>query len=323
MAEQLATRYGVPEFYSDFDAMLSAEKPDVVHICTPPQSHFPLAIQALNSGCHVMVEKPLAIDSSEAAQLVAHAEQHNRKLTVGYTYYLDPVVRALRSLVSEGVLGEAVHLESFLGYNLQGPFGNPVLADSEHWVRKLPGGLLQNVLDHILSKVTEFVPDDAPSVLARSWQRSRGLSHIDCELLDELRIMVNGRRTSAYATFSAHTRPIRHALVFHGTKNTARLDFLSGTITLDSSSALPGVLSRLANPFGQSWQHFTQGGKNLWRFVRSDYQFFAGFQRLIAEFYDCILQDTPVPIPYREILRVSAMTDEVIRQLHGVEVLDR
>ena len=323
MAEQLAVRYGIAKPYSDFDAMLSAERPDVVHITTPPNSHLSLAIQALDAGCHVMVEKPLALDAAQAGQLLAHATKCERKLTVGYTYYFDPIVQKLRSFVQEGVMGEAVHLESFFGYNLKGPFGTPIFADSEHWVHKLPGGLLQNVLDHLLNKIIEFVPDENPSVSVRSWQGSRDLPHIDYELLDELRVMVAGEKVSANAVFSSHARPVRHALVFHGTRNTAHLDFISGTITLQPNSSLPGVLGRLANPFQQSWQHFRQGGKNIWRFARSDYQSFAGFQALIAAFYQSILQDTPPPIAYREILRVSTLMDEVTQKLHRVEVAER
>ena len=76
MAEQLAARNGVVNCYSDFDELLAVEKPDVVHITTPPQSHFSLGMKALDAGCHLVVEKPLALNSCEATQLIAHAERH-------------------------------------------------------------------------------------------------------------------------------------------------------------------------------------------------------------------------------------------------------
>ena len=47
MAEQLATRYGIPRHYADFDKLLEVEKPDVVHVTTPPMVHKPLALRAL------------------------------------------------------------------------------------------------------------------------------------------------------------------------------------------------------------------------------------------------------------------------------------
>lgn len=317
MAEQSAVRHGIAKSYSDFDKLLATEKPDAVHIATPPQSHFSLAMAALDAGCHLVIEKPLALNSSEASQLIAHAERHSRKLTVGYTYYFDPVARMLRRLVREDVLGEAVHLESFLGYDLNGPFGRIIFADQNHWVHSLPGKLFHNMLDHLLNKVTEFLTDERPIVQAYSWQSANPPTPLDCDLPDELRVMVIGEKKSAYATFSSHSRPVRHFLTFYGTRNAAHLDFENGTITLGRDSALPGVLGRLAFPFAQGWQQFREGGRNVLRFARSEFHFFEGFNYLLSEFYDALVRDLPVPISYCEIMRVAALTDEIVHQLHG------
>jgi predicted dehydrogenase len=323
MAEQLATRHRIANCYSDFDELLAIEKPDVVHIATPPQSHLPLAMHAIDAGCHLMVEKPLALDSREAARLVAHAERHARKLTVGYTYYFDPIVKMLRLLVRDNVMGEVVHLESFLGYDLTGSFAGPILADRDHWVHSLAGKLFQNLLDHLLNKITEFITDENPVVQAYSWQSADRLQLLDCDLPDELRVVLIGVKKSAYATFSSHSRPVRHSLTFYGTKNTAHLDFQNSTITLSRDSALPGVLGRLASPFSQGWQHIREGRRNAFRFARSEYHFFEGFNYLLAEFYNSIERDLPVPIPYREILRVTTLIDEIANQLQSQETRTR
>ena len=315
MAEQLAARNGVVNCYSDFDELLAVEKPDVVHITTPPQSHFSLGMKALDAGCHLVVEKPLALNSCEATQLIAHAERHSKKLTIAYTYYFDPQVRMLRRLHRDEVMGEVVHLESFLGYNLNGNFGRPILADRDHWVHKLPGKLFQNLLDHLLNKITEFLPDEKPLVQAYSWQGADRLHQLECDLPDELRVILVGEKQSAYATFSSHSRPVQHFLTFYGTKNTARLDFENSTITLARDSVLPGVLGRLAFPFAQGWQHIREGGRNVLRFTRSEYHFFEGFNCLLEKFYNSIVHDLPVPIPYHEILRVSVLMDQIANQM--------
>src|SRR3990172_2839633 len=78
MAEQMATRYGLPAYYDSYDKMLAVEKPDVVHITTPPQSHVPLARAAIDAGCHVYVEKPLTLGHADSRALVAHAEKAGR-----------------------------------------------------------------------------------------------------------------------------------------------------------------------------------------------------------------------------------------------------
>ena len=319
MAEQLAARHDIAKCYVDFDELVAIEKPDVVHIITPPQSHFPLAMHAINAGCHLVVEKPLALDSRQAAKLIAHAERHSRKLTVGYTYYFDPIARMLRLLVRDNVMGEVVHLESFLGYDLHGSFAGPILADRDHWVHRLAGKLFQNILDHLLNKITEFITDENPVVQAHSWQSADRLQLLDCDLPDELRVMLVGEKKSAYATFSSHARPVRHSLIFYGTRNTAHLDFQNSTIMLSRDSTLPGVLGRLASPFSQGWQHIREGRRNAFRFARSEYHFFEGFNYLLSEFYNSIEHDLPTPIPYNEILRVTTLIDEIASQLQGQE----
>jgi predicted dehydrogenase len=283
------------------------------------------------------VEKPLALDHEEAAYLIDYVVRSGRKMTIGYTFYFDPVARAMRSMVEEGVLGEVVHVESFLSYDLSGAFGEPIRADWEHWVRRLPGGLLQNVLDHLLNKVTEFIPEEKPPVSAQAWQRSgpsdANANFVDANLVgpnlvdpnlglpDELRVVIRGKTTSAYATFSAHARPLAHYLTIFGTKNTMHLDFTSDTMTFSSTSSLPGAVGRLSGAFGQAWQLFREGGRNVIRLARSQYHYLDGLDFLVSAFYDSVIHDTLVPIPYSEMLRISAIMDEIFEQVRGTRLL--
>jgi predicted dehydrogenase len=313
MAEQLAVRHGIPAHFRDLDVLLDTERPDVVHITAPPQSHLSLAAKALDAGAHVFVEKPLTPSRAESQQLVSHAVSRNRKLTIGYGYHFDPIARTMRRLIADGVLGTPVHVESFIGYDLSGSFGSCVLGDDEHWVRRLPGKLIHNVIDHLLSKVAEFVTDQA-TVHARAWQRAPD-RHPNRILLDELRVMIVDGDTSAVATFTAHARPVAHLLNVYGTRNTARLDFEAGTIMLASSAALPGALGRVGRTFGQGLECFRQGARNALGLVRSEYHALAGLNFLIGTFYESIRRDTPVPIPYQDILKIAALTDAVLAQL--------
>src|SRR5438105_13478193 len=70
MAKQLGERFGVSACFSDLREMLDAASPDVIHITTPPQSHFALAKQCLESGAHVYLEKPFTITAGEAEALI-------------------------------------------------------------------------------------------------------------------------------------------------------------------------------------------------------------------------------------------------------------
>ncbi len=76
MAEQLALRFGIPEHFDNFDTMLRKVNPDVVHITTPPQYHVPLAESAMAAGCHVFVEKPLALNYRDARYLIEYARKN-------------------------------------------------------------------------------------------------------------------------------------------------------------------------------------------------------------------------------------------------------
>jgi predicted dehydrogenase len=313
MADQLAVRYGVPQRYTDLDLMLDAERPDVVHIATPPESHLPLALRSMDAGSHVFVEKPLTLSCADSQTLVDHAVRRHRKLTIAYGFYFDPIARALRKAIADGILGDPVHVESFLGYALAGQFGSAVFADTGHWVHRLPGKLIHNVVDHLLNKIAEFVSVEA-SVQARAWQREPD-RHPASRMADELRVMLFDGSVSAFATFTSHAQPLAHGLVVYGTRNSARLDFESGTIVFGSTSALPGPFGRLSRTFGQSIQYLKQGTKNAGRFFRSEYHALAGLNFLISAFYDSIREDTAVPIPYKDILKVALMTDKVFTQV--------
>jgi predicted dehydrogenase len=326
MAEQIAVRYGVPAHYDDLDRLLERERPDVVHITTPPQSHLALAKKAMDAGAHVYVEKPLTLDYPDSKRLVEHALAAKKKLTIGYSYLFDPPAIAMRELRAQGVLGDPVHVESFYGYNLAGPFGAAIMGDAGHWVHRLPGKLIHNNIDHILYKVTEFLGgDDAPldtdplaglKISASGWVR-REKRHGDArdELCDEMRLTILGGQASVAGTFSSHIKPTGHFARVYGTRNTLHVDYLMRTVTLDAQSKLPSAFGRLVPAFDLGVQLLREGGKNLLRFAQSDFHYFSGLNRLFSMFYASIADDGPPPISYRDILRIAAMMDEIFRQV--------
>lgn len=318
MAEQLARRYGVPRHGDDLARLLEEGHPDVVHITTPPASHLAIARQAMDAGCHVYVEKPFALDHAETVALLDHARRTGRKVTVGHSFHFDPVMVAARRLVREGVVGEPVHVESLLGYNLSGPFGTALLADRAHWVHRLPGRLVQNNIDHILHKIAEFVPDEAPQIVAvGAIRRDVRFGDERDELVDELRATIIGEKTTGYATFTSHAAPVQHVARLYGTRNTITLDFAARTLTFVHGEHLPSQIGRLLPAFGQGWDYTRQAFKNVYRFARADFQFFAGMRELIERLYESIRTDGEPPISYDRIARVAAWTDEVVAQTTG------
>lgn len=316
MAEQMAARYRIPAFYDRFEELLERERPDVVHITTPPRSHKPLALQALEAGCHVYLEKPFALDGAEAAAILDRAAALGRKVTVGWASRFDPPAEALRGLIDEGVLGEVVHVESFYGYDFSGPFGTALMADRTHWVHHLPGRLLQNIIDHMLNKLIEHLPDDMPVVRAFGYVlRPQRFGDERDDLVDELRVSLQGARQSGSGTFSSHIRPVGQFVRVYGTKNVAHVDYVARTVVLESSPKLPSAIGRLVPAFEQAVAYAREAARNVRRFIASDFHYFAGLRRQLELFYDSILGDGAPPITARDILRVTRVMDEIFRQL--------
>jgi predicted dehydrogenase len=321
LAQQLALRYSVPHWYTDFDRMLSQHRLDVIHIATPAHSHFALAQQSAEAGCHVFLEKPLASNAIDGRRLIERVEQTGRKMTINYLYNFERPALALKEFVASGELGEPVHIESYYGYDLAGDFGHALLSDDRHWVHQLPGKLFQNVIDHAVNKITPFLRDETLEIVARAY-RQRQFNDADSDgPLDELRVMILGDRLSAYLTFCSHARPVSHFMRVYGTKNTAHVDFAFRTMLVERKQTFPTAFGRLLPPFRSSWYSLREATLNAREFVGSRFHFFAGMNRLISLFYESILYDTRVPIPYAEILRVSEIMDEITAQVYPAELV--
>lgn len=85
---------------------------DAVVVATPPRSHAPLALELLEAGKHVLVEKPLATSSADARQMVSTAEAKGLTLMVGHTFEHNAAVWKLRDLVQSGELGDILYVDS-------------------------------------------------------------------------------------------------------------------------------------------------------------------------------------------------------------------
>jgi predicted dehydrogenase len=316
MAEQLAVRFGVPAHFTDFGALLETAHPDIVHICTPPQSHLLLARMALDAGCHILVEKPFALTYEESVAIVEHAERAHRKLTIGHTTQFDPVAEDMRRLIEAGALGDIVHVDSYFGYDLAGPFGALILGSPDHWVHGLPGKLFHNNINHLIHKITEFVRDDRPEIHAIAWRRrERSFGDVRDELLDELRVMIRGSETSAFANFSSHIKPFQVFARVYGTRDTAHVDYVARTVTLAKTPALPSAIGRLAASCSLAFAHVKASATNVRRFATADFHFFAGLGTLLRKFYAHVREEAPPPIPAREILRIAWIMDQIFLQI--------
>jgi predicted dehydrogenase len=108
-AAQAADALGAERAFASAEELVVSDDVDVVHICTPNNLHAPLALRALEAGKHVICEKPLALDSASASELVSAAAATDRVAAVPFVYRFYPVVREARERLAAGGPGR-VHL---------------------------------------------------------------------------------------------------------------------------------------------------------------------------------------------------------------------
>lgn len=318
MAEQFCDRFAVKQFYADASEMLERCKPDVVHISTPPQSHFPTAKLCLQAGCHVYVEKPFTVNEQEARELVALATERGLKLTAGHDNQFRHAARRARELVRAGYLGgDPVHMESYFCYELgPGGYAGVLLADRQHWVRRLPGQLLHNIISHGIARIAEFLQTESPQVIAHGFVSPflRGLG--EREIVDELRVIIcEPGGATAYFTFSSQMRPSLHQFRLYGPKNGLMVDQDQDILIKLPGAMRKSYLEQFVSPAATGRQYFANAWTNVKIFLRRDFHPKSGMKYLIESFYRSIVEDTPVPIPYREIILTARIMDAIFAQL--------
>lgn len=104
-AEAFAAEYGVPAVYDDLEALLAAEHPDVVLICTPPGAHPAQTVAAFAAGAHVVVEKPPAPSLDELARMTDAAAAAGRELAVVFQQRTGTAAAHVKHLLDTGALG--------------------------------------------------------------------------------------------------------------------------------------------------------------------------------------------------------------------------
>ena len=319
MAQQLYERFPVKRYFSDLPELLNDARPDVVHITTPPESHFDLARFCLEQGCHVYVEKPFTLHTDEAQILVALANEKGLKLTVGHDYQFSHVARRMRALVESGYLGGApLHMESCYCYELADSYARALLGDKRHWVRRLPGKLSHNIISHGIARIAEFLTSDSPQVIAYGFVSPLLKRMGESEIVDELRVIIcEEERTTAYFTFSSQMRPSLHQFRVYGPKNGLLLDQDQETLIKLRGRRFKSYGEKFIPPVIFASQYLENLISSARTFLASDLHMTSGMKYLIESFYDSITRGTPVPIPYREILLTARIMDAIFDQLRA------
>ncbi len=110
LGQKKASELGCP-FFADYKEMLTVTKPDVAVILVPHPFHAAIAIDCLNAGTHVLVEKPMAVHITEADAMIATAKANKKYLAVSFQQRFRPEVRAAFDILRSGQLGKLQHVD--------------------------------------------------------------------------------------------------------------------------------------------------------------------------------------------------------------------
>jgi UDP-N-acetylglucosamine 3-dehydrogenase len=217
LAQQIAKQHNIAGVYSDFTEMLSKEKLDVVHICTSTEtvSHAALSIQAMEAGCHVFTEKPMAANTDEADRVVATAKKLSRKFSIAHNYLYLPAFVMAKKYISRGALGEITRVNIL---NSSPPWDFPAVANPEHWRHKLTGGVFANTLPHSLYIAREILGDIEIATV-----KSNKFSKYEHLTIDDLKVDLKGRN-SAGSIMASCNWPSLWQLDIYGTEMNLHCD---------------------------------------------------------------------------------------------------
>jgi predicted dehydrogenase len=250
----------------------------------------------------VYVEKPFTIHVEDAEVLVALSTRRGLKLTVGHDDQFSHVTRRLRSLVRGGYLGgPPVHMDSSYCYDLGDGYARALLGDRHHWIRRLPA---------------EFLSGDRPQVMAHAFVSPRLAAMGEREIVDELRVIIRDERsTTASFTFSSQLRPTLHQFRIYGRAGGLVLDQDQETLIKVRGARFKSYGEKFVPPVTLAAQHLGNAVRNLGIFLARDFHMKSGMKYLIESFYRSIVDDGPVPIPYREIVLTARIMHEIFEQI--------
>ena len=205
--------------FLDYKQALAAG-PVAVFVCTPHHLHRPMAVAALEAGCHVFCEKPLAENVVDATAIVAAAESNGKVLQVGYLMRLHPVLDRLRKMIDTGELGTLVGGRSMVGTYFT------LMASRNRFETPQPNSL---ILDYT------HQPDFLSVLFGRVTRVSAETANLsDLPLMQDPSVVAMTLRYESGALVQIHLDyvqyPNRHLLEIFGDRKSVFVDFDAGEI---------------------------------------------------------------------------------------------
>lgn len=308
LAERVALKYRIPKVYTSQADMLASEKLDIIDICTPPQIHAPIAVEALEHGCHVLLEKPMALTSSDCDKMIEAASKSGKKLCIVHNVLFHPPLVKAKKLVAEGAIGKFIGMRILLA----DPKDEMIMRE-DYWIHKLPGGLIGETGPHpvyislaFLSKVNN-VDVYAKNFLEHPWAR-----------FDEFRIELDGENAMSSITISYSGERYAAEVEIFGTEGALHVDLQSMLVLHHGAKTSLSFGKLLSTSLGTISQ--TLGGLLTNGLKVGTGKFRLGHDKVIEMFVDSVLKDTMSPVTGeegREVVRVMEMIVDRLYDKYG------
>jgi len=308
VAKETASDFRIPHAYSNVSEMLSREGLDIVDICVPPQVHAPVAVEAVERGCSVIMEKPMALKTSDCDRMIEASRKHKVKLCVIHNNLFHPPFIKAKKLVADGAIGGFVGMRIFLSTPRW-----DMIDLKDHWYHKLPGGVIGETGPHMAYMSLAFLQDvrnvdiHAKNLLKHPWAP-----------FDEFRIELEGKNGISSVALS-YTRNCWAASVdILGTEAALHLDLNNMLLIrhrLKELSYLPIAQSSLST-ISQMVGGITS---NVFKVITGRQKI--GTDVVIERFADSVLSDSRSPVTGeegRETVRVMEMIVERLREKYAL-----
>jgi predicted dehydrogenase/nucleoside-diphosphate-sugar epimerase len=308
-AAGLASRFSIPRVFPTMEAMMN-EGVDVIHILTPPDTHAQLAIGALENGCHVLVEKPLAINAGEVDRISAAAAAAQKSVCVNHSMLYDRFVSKALNLVRSGAIGIPLTFDYFRSSEYPAYRGGPLP------IHYQDGGypfLDQGV--HALYLAESFLGaiEDANAF----YGTHGGDSNL---LFDEWRVAAQCQRGTANIQISWNVRPLQNWFVVQGTKGVLRANLFAMWVTHTPQLPLPKAPARALQALSEGLSICAQVPANVVRFATKKIVQYDGLHSLVAAFYRALRTGAPMPVSVEQARSTVYWTNCVSQQADTAKI---
>jgi predicted dehydrogenase len=306
-AAYASQRFGAGGAFTDYHEMLSKSSPQVVHILTPPQTHKQLVSDILNSGAHVICEKPLALNLGDFETLWSLANAKGRTLIEDHNYRFNKPILAIDKLIADGRLGKIHEVEVRLQLAIRscGRFADRNLPSPVHG---LPAGVIHDFITHLSYLALHYVP--CGQRVAAAWSNHGGG---DLFKYDDLDALIIGDGVHGRIRFTCHAGPDCFTVTVRGEKGYVHTDLFLPHLHLVVPRMGGAKLTPLVNQFVNGVGRIKASAVNFHRKLlqRTPYE---GVVTFLDRTYAAIEKGTLLPVTYQDMKSTSELVDTLLHE---------